>query len=230
VPIATGLTALVPLRGDQINRGVMATSMDACGALSSSLPADAMALAVGLVHEFQHGKLGALMDLVPLFTGRDDELFYAPWRDDPRPLGGLLHGAYAFLGVTDFWIVRRHYDESLTGYAQFEFARWRERVSRVIDVLAGSGRLTEAGGALARGMRGTVRLWWTETVPAEIAEMARLAAEDHRIGWRIRNLLCDPEAVARLVDAWSAGEPAPPLTTARTLAGERVFRRPARLT
>jgi HEXXH motif-containing protein len=229
VPIATGLTVLIPIRGDLMNRGVTATSMDAFGAMSSSTPTDPVALAVGLVHEFQHAKLGALMDLLPLHTGSDEERFYAPWRDDPRPLGGLLHGAYAFLGVADFWRLRRRHEESLTGYAQFEFARWRERVSRVIEVLTASGRLTEAGEALVRGMRDTVRSWWVEPVPDEITALARQAADDHRVAWRIRNLECDPAAVTRLARAWSAGEPPPAVTTTRTLAGERVFRRPARL-
>jgi hypothetical protein len=78
-------------------------------------------------------------------------------------------------------------------------------------------------------MRDTVRSWWTESVPAEIAALARQAADDHRVGWRIRNLECDPAAVTRLAQAWPAGRPAPPVTTTRTLASERVFRRPARL-
>jgi HEXXH motif-containing protein len=229
VPIATGLTVLIPLKGSLMNRGVTATSMDAFGAMSSSVPADPTALAVGLVHEFQHGKLGALMDMLPLYTGSAEARFYAPWRDDPRPLGGLLHGAYAFLGVTDFWRVRRRHEQSRTGYAQFEFARWRERVSRVIEVLVASGRLTEAGEALVSGMRDTTRSWWTESVPAEITALARQAADDHRVGWRIRNLECDPATVTRLAEAWSAGEPAPMVTTTHTVASERVFRRPARL-
>ena len=27
---------------------------------------------------------------------------YLPWRDDPRPAAGLLQGAYAHVGVTEF--------------------------------------------------------------------------------------------------------------------------------
>ncbi|MBG0564890.1 aKG-HExxH-type peptide beta-hydroxylase [Actinoplanes aureus] len=33
--------------------------------------------------------------------------YYALWRDDPCPLNGLLQGVYAFVGITDFWWVRR---------------------------------------------------------------------------------------------------------------------------
>jgi hypothetical protein len=32
---------------------------------------------------------------------------YAPWRSGPRPLNGLLQGAYAFLGVSGFWRQQR---------------------------------------------------------------------------------------------------------------------------
>ena len=27
---------------------------------------------------------------------------YAPWRDDPRPISGLLQGIYAFVCITEF--------------------------------------------------------------------------------------------------------------------------------
>ena len=60
-------------------------------------------LAVTLVHEFQHIKLGGLLHLAPLHDREPTRRLYAPWRDDPRPLGGLLQGVYAFTGVTDFW-------------------------------------------------------------------------------------------------------------------------------
>jgi HEXXH motif-containing protein len=228
--IAAGLTTLVPLRTDLTNRGVTATSVDAFGAMALSAPADAMALAVGLVHEFQHAKLGALMDLVTLHES-DDRRYYAPWRDDPRPLGGLLHGAYAFLGVTDFWRVRRRHDDEHRGYAEFEFARWRERVSRVIEVLAGSGRLTDDGMAFLAGMRTTVDGWWDEAVSTEAAGLARQAADDHRLSWRVRNLRCDPAPVRALADAWLAGAAAAPAVTVpvHTHASPQVFRRPARL-
>jgi HEXXH motif-containing protein len=229
--IAAGLTTLVPLRTDLTNRGVTATSMDAFGAMALSAPTDAMALSVGLVHEFQHAKLGALMDLVRLHDPIDECRYYAPWRDDPRPLGGLLHGAYAFLGVADFWRVRRHHHDEHTRYAEFEFARWRERVSRVIGVLADSGHLTEAGARFLAGMRRTVDGWWDEPVPADPTGLAKEAADDHWLCWRVRNLSCEPGAVELLAKAWRAGEDAPHGTAVpvKTEPSPRVFRRQARL-
>ena len=131
--ISAGLTAIVPLVNDGVARGMSATSRDAFGSTSMTRPFDAAGMAVSLVHEFQHAKLSALLDIVGLYDLADDRLYYAPWRDDPRPLGGLLQGAYAFLGVADFWRVHRFVSAGSNDFAHFEFARWRERLARVLD-------------------------------------------------------------------------------------------------
>jgi len=211
--IGQGLVTLVPLAAQRATRGVNATSMDAFGAVFLSPPADGQALALALVHEFQHAKLAAVLDLVPLHDGSPEARYYAPWRDDPRPLGGLFHGAYAFLGVTDFWRVQRSLPGNDTAeFATFEFARWRERVSRVLDVLAESGRLTAAGDSFVAGMRATVDGWLREPVRSEVRVLARDAADDHHTGWRVRNLRPDPQYVHQLAKAWQAGDP-PPVDT-----------------
>jgi HEXXH motif-containing protein len=72
-----------------------------------SEPPDPATPAVSLVHEFQHIKLGALMHLISLVTGDDGTPYYAPWRDDPSPLGGFLQGVCAFFGIAEFWRRRR---------------------------------------------------------------------------------------------------------------------------
>ena len=43
-----------------------------------------MTLALLLMHEFQHVKLGAVLDLYDLFDPDDKRLYHAPWRKDPR--------------------------------------------------------------------------------------------------------------------------------------------------
>lgn len=70
---------------------------------SGSEPPDAETLAVSLIHELQNIKLGALLHLLTLTGDDDGSLYYAPWRDDPGPLGGFLQGIYAFFGITEFW-------------------------------------------------------------------------------------------------------------------------------
>ncbi|MFC0530626.1 HEXXH motif domain-containing protein [Phytohabitans kaempferiae] len=208
--IAAGLVTLVPLHTERTNHGVNVTSLDAFGAVSLTRPVDGISLAVGLLHEFQHAKLGALIDLVPLHERDDRPRYYAPWRDDPRPLGALLQGVYAFHGVTDFWRVQRHLASGgQARYAQVEFVRWRDRVWRTLGVLEESERFTGVGRRLLARMRAVQREWWDEPAPADAVELAREAAEDHLVGWRLRNARPDAAAVSRLAEAWRAGRACP---------------------
>jgi HEXXH motif-containing protein len=57
------------------------------------------------LHESLHQKLYRVEEGASLFEGEaaDDEIFYSPWRSDPRPLRMLMHGAYVFAGVSNFW-------------------------------------------------------------------------------------------------------------------------------
>jgi len=208
--IAAGLVSLVPLSAGQTTRGVNATSMDAFGSMLVSPPVDGQGLAVALVHEFQHAKLGALLGLIDLHDDNSEPQYYAPWRDDPRPLGGLLHGAYAFMGVAGFWRVQR--TTAAVGnvdFAHFEFARWRERVNRVLTVIVRSGHLTDAGIEFVAGMQATLDEWLAEPVPAPAPALAQDAADDHSTSWRIRNLQPDPAQVKQLVKAWRTGDKPP---------------------
>jgi hypothetical protein len=207
-PIRLGLGCVVPLCGDGRARGMAATSGDAFGAVAMTPPADATSFAVGMVHEFQHGKLGAVLDLMPLLEPGDGGLHYSPWRDDPRPLGGLLHGAYAYLGVTDFWRVMR--EQVATRHAllaQFELARWRDAVRRTTATLSASGRLTAAGRTFVGGMGAAVQPWCDVAVDPAVALLARSAATDHNLTWRLRNLRPAPSAVRQLASQWLAGAP-----------------------
>ena len=100
--LAQVLSVLIPIEPDPGAGGLSATSAHAFGAVALSAPADALSLAVALIHETQHSLLNATRTLFDLV--RDGEAtLYSPWRDDPRPAFGLLHGAYAYLAVSRFW-------------------------------------------------------------------------------------------------------------------------------
>ena len=105
--IAGGLMAVVPLEPSPDAAELSATCQEAIGAVAMTPPCDALALSLALVHEFQHTKLGALLDLVPMTDRQPERRLYSPWRRDPRPLHGLLQGAYAYLGLTGFWATQR---------------------------------------------------------------------------------------------------------------------------
>ncbi|MGC9669135.1 HEXXH motif domain-containing protein [Planosporangium sp. 12N6] len=209
--IGAGLVTIVPLRPPGSGRSVNGTSMHAFGAVSLSPPRDDLALASSLLHEFQHAKLGALLDLVPLYADDGGHRHYAPWRDDPRPLGGLLQGVYAFLGVTDFWRTERGLLEGAKAhFAHEEFARWRHLVGRALRTLEESDRFTADGRRFLAGMRATLSSFAADTVPADAATIAAATAEDHWVGWRLRNLRPDPDQVRLVRAAWLAGAAQPP--------------------
>jgi HEXXH motif-containing protein len=213
--VEAGLTVLVPISPAGRANATSATSADAVGAVALTPPVSGLSLAATLVHEFQHTKLSALFDLVPLFRPIDGQLFYSPWRDDPRPLAGLLHGVFAFFGVADFWRAERHHTGPTTALADFEFARILYQMKPAQRELLDSGRLTAAGARLARTLAATVDGWRQEPLSAEPQRLAADLATNHRAAWRLRNLIPDPAGVRAIAAAWRAGDPAPPVEPVR---------------
>ncbi|MDI6105308.1 HEXXH motif-containing putative peptide modification protein [Actinoplanes sp. NEAU-A12] len=209
--LAAVLRVIVPVELDPSAEGISATSAEAFGAVAMSAPPGPGALAAGLVHEIQHSLLNAthlLFDLVK----PDGPVGYSPWRDDPRPAFGVLHGAYAYLAVTRF-----HRSEP-GPMAAFEFARRRTSVADAAEGLLRGGELTRAGTRFVRALLDEVRPWLDEPVEPETRRLADLANNDHRVRWRLRNLTVTEADTARLVHAWRAGE-APPAAEAVLAAG-----------
>ncbi len=160
--LAAGLTTITPLSPPAPGREISATARNAFGAVAIAPVADGTSLALLLIHEFQHVKLGALLDLYDLFDPVDTRLFHAPWREDPRPLEGLLQGTYAHVAVTDFWRIRQRADGPQAQAAASLFARWRVHTARAIETLAASGSLTPLGQRLVQRMGETVTPWLGE--------------------------------------------------------------------
>jgi uncharacterized protein len=102
--------------------------------------------------------------MADLHDRHDTRLFEAPWRQDPRPLEGLLQGTYAHIGVTDFWRVRRFTapDAAERARAEAEFGLWFGHTLRATAVLAGTGSLTPLGSRFVEAMRTTLESWTSE--------------------------------------------------------------------
>lgn len=185
--VAPAVTVIVPLPKPPKGQ-VSSSSPETFGAIAMSRPRDLITCAATLAHEVQHLKLSALLNIVTMTLPEGGERYYAPWRDDPRPLKGLLQGAYAYLGVSGFWRRQRQ----ITGgairlRANAEFARWRAAVTLVIETLRTSGRLTPAGMDFVKGMECTLGRWQDEPVPAAAAALARREAELHLARWQSDN-------------------------------------------
>ena len=182
--VAAATLSLVPLRAPAYGQ-VSSSSSETFGAIAMSEPPDPCTCAVTLVHEVQHLKLAALIDIVPLTQPEDGSRYYAPWRDDPRPISGLLQGAYAYLGVSGFWRRQRQLAVGASRLrADMEFARWRAGAAQAVDTLRSSGRLTPAGLNFVDRMKSTLAIWQDEPVTPEAQVRARRQAELHLAQWQ----------------------------------------------
>jgi HEXXH motif-containing protein len=205
-PVAEGVRVIVPLQWcDDLES---AASPAAFGAIATSLPPSAVSMAETLVHEFQHVKLGGLMDLVPLVEP-GTKRGYAPWREDPRPMGGILQGVYAFTGIVRFWNTQRQVetkpDEILRASVLYE--RWRLAIELVSDTLLSSGSLTPRGVHFVTLLKEQGQQGDPEPVSAEAAEIARDVALDNWLSWQLRHTALDAASVAGLAAAFQRGEP-----------------------
>ena len=177
--LTAGLRAIVPLSPSPDGHAASGTARQAFGALGLALPPDADVLALLLIHEFQHVKLGAVLDLFDLYDESDTRLYYAPWREDPRPLEGLLQGTYAHVAVVDYWR-RRAEPKGADPAAEVHFARWRAQTWEALGQLEGSGSLTELGTRFVARLRETMVPWLEISVGDEARAEATRKSGEHR--------------------------------------------------
>ncbi len=164
--LAAGLSTIVPLADPGTGRSVSSAARDAFGSVGIALPQDSATLALLILHEFQHVKLGAVLDLFELFDPDDRRLYHAPWRTDPRPLEGLFQGIYAHIAVTDFWRRRRWAASAeVAAEAARQFAHWHAETTEAVGTLCASGSLSRSGESFARKMRATLASWEDDPAP-----------------------------------------------------------------
>ncbi|WFB06725.1 HEXXH motif-containing putative peptide modification protein [Streptomyces sp. LX-29] len=216
--VAAFLRTVEPLPAENLHHPSSATSADGVGRLAASEPLDAVQLAATLAHEIHHSKLNVLTHMYSLVDSDAEAHLYAPWRNEPRPLRGMLQGVYAFTAVARFW--RGRGLRAATGgvedagnrdLAGFEYALWRCQLSRVLPGLREEPGLTPLGRRLVDRLTETVAAWVEEPLPAHILTTAHAVADDHAMAWRLHHLAPDAVLVACAADAWlkRAGDPGP---------------------
>ncbi|MFJ3901091.1 aKG-HExxH-type peptide beta-hydroxylase [Streptomyces sp. NPDC090025] len=153
--VARAVRVVVPLvrRGP---RHLGATLSAAPGAVLTSLPAEGQGMTETLVHELHHSKLATLHELVPLYGPRGDAVHRVGWRPDPRPVAGVLHGAYAHLALADLWRRAATADGvpgSWRSGAGQQFDDIHDQVGEALAILLESDELTAEGGEFTHQMR-----------------------------------------------------------------------------
>ena len=207
---ADTVSVIVPLAPDDEADFVSVTSPAVFGAIATSWPPDPVVMAEMLVHEFQHLKLSALLDMAPLISpGGGQALAYAPWRPDPRPAGGLLQGMYAHLAVARFWDTQRGLEDDPDSLfrAQVLYERWRRTIEPTADTLLGMDDcLTPEGVSFVETLKGQGRLLEAGSVSPRAREIAEDVALDHWLTWQVRHIELDSAAIAKTAAAFLGGE------------------------
>lgn len=60
-------------------------------------------VAESILHEAMHLKLTLIENIVPLIKPNTNSLYYSPWRDEERPVKGVLHGLFVFISIREFY-------------------------------------------------------------------------------------------------------------------------------
>ena len=91
-------------------RLVSSTFSEMLGCIYVTEHVDDALLGEQLVHETAHTMLFAAQTLDDLVLESwvneswEDARYYSPWRQDPRPLNGVLHGCFVFHEVARYWL------------------------------------------------------------------------------------------------------------------------------
>lgn len=99
---ADGVRWYVPLVSPDPEARLSYTLRDLRGVIFLSPDPVPRSMAETIVHEYYHGVLNARMELEPHLAGGDAARVYSPWRKDPRPLSGLLHALFVYVGIAEF--------------------------------------------------------------------------------------------------------------------------------
>ncbi|MGH7896456.1 MAG: aKG-HExxH-type peptide beta-hydroxylase, partial [Candidatus Binatia bacterium] len=126
------------------------------GAVVLSVSPEPYILAAGLIHEVHHNRLFCIEELGPFFdpAGPDplaDADYYSPWREDLRPLHGILHAVYVFIPVFRFWstvLATAEIPRRLLGFVRQRLASLSAQLRIGIAQLRRYAQFTEFGAAV----------------------------------------------------------------------------------
>lgn len=115
-------------------------------------PAGGLRLAESVVHEAMHLQLTAFESECPVVASVNGRM-KSPWRAEPRPFGGVVHGLYVFACLQEFF---RHLVVCDLGAEATHILRRIEEIRSeisTIDLGFLMSGLTPTGAMLARGWR-----------------------------------------------------------------------------
>lgn len=102
--ISTIIRTIHIIESPYIDKHVSCTAVNFFGSILLSFENEFI-LAEAIIHEYSHNILNVVIASGQMFEGEipDDEIYYSPWRDDPRHISGILHAVFVFNNVSKFF-------------------------------------------------------------------------------------------------------------------------------
>lgn len=107
-------------------------------------------VAESILHEAMHLKLTLIESNIDLIRPFSRETFYSPWRDENRPLRGVLHGLFVFRAILDFYeiLLKKSIFKNAHDYLSDRISKIKSEI-RLINAFPQSKDLTIAGQKLS---------------------------------------------------------------------------------
>lgn len=167
---------------------------DVWGSMHMSRPAHAAILAESMTHEAAHFWLHAAEEVGELADQAwTDETWVSPWRDDPRPIGGVIHGVHVFscaATVLASWLRKRAKMPPgvNSGFLCSRAATLVAQVEAGISEFRRNGRGTAIGESICTASEERIRLLDPWIPPSELRS-ARIVVKERRVRklrqWRV---------------------------------------------
>lgn len=110
-----------------------------------------------LAHEAGHVKLYQVMLIDPLIDGHDPPRFHSPWREDLRPLSGILHGTYTYLRVAHYYSALRMHTPTRSNAFNKRLAEILSQMGAACAILTDQTCYTDLGAAFVAALDSEVR-------------------------------------------------------------------------
>jgi hypothetical protein len=187
---------VAPVRSEGVDIHCSVSFSARPGVLYMSWSPNPLIIAEGMVHEADHQFYDEITRGLILWSDpleAQASKYFSPWREDPRPLDGLLTGASAFIRVAELW---QRILDSDPQHPDGDFIGQRCALTVLqsldaISTIKGSARPTETGaeiiGNLERRGKAVVKI--IESHPS-FARWARIASDvqnEHKGNWTTRN-------------------------------------------
>jgi len=141
-----------------------------------------------VIHEYHHDKLNLTMKFYDFLSGKGGR-YFSPWRNDIRPVNGLIHGIYVFVEIYSFYVKALDDENDLITPEQRSFIRFRmgliyhELQLAFFQVNSDDSELTDLGREFITELYSILTSFpaydFIEQVPSEIYE--------HLQNWEVNN-------------------------------------------